>query len=45
MFEKDLLPMWVFDREALSFLAVNEAAVELYGYSQPEWGKYMNLWF
>jgi PAS domain-containing protein len=36
MFEKDLLPMWVFDREALLFLAVNEAAVELYGYSQPE---------
>ena len=29
-------PMWVFDRETLRFLAVNDAAVERYGYSRDE---------
>jgi two-component system, cell cycle sensor histidine kinase and response regulator CckA len=29
-------PMWVFDRETLRFLEVNQAAVELYGYSREE---------
>jgi hypothetical protein len=28
------LPMWVFDRETLRFLEVNEAAVERYGWSR-----------
>jgi PAS domain S-box-containing protein len=28
--------MWVYDRETLAFLAVNDAAVERYGYSQEE---------
>ena len=30
------LPMWVVDRESLRFLAVNEAAVERYGYAREE---------
>jgi PAS domain S-box-containing protein len=29
-------PMWVYDRETLRFLAVNEAATRYYGYSQEE---------
>lgn len=36
MFESNPLPMWVFDRETLQFLAVNEAAVWHYGYSKEE---------
>ena len=30
------LPTWVFDRETLSFLAVNEAAMSSYGYTRDE---------
>ena len=30
------LPAWIFDRKTLRFLAVNEAAVALYGYSREE---------
>ena len=29
-------PMWVYDRETLAFLAVNDAAVTRYGYSREE---------
>jgi two-component system cell cycle sensor histidine kinase/response regulator CckA len=29
-------PMWVYDRQTLGFLAVNDAAVQLYGYSAQE---------
>ncbi|MFO7691731.1 MAG: PAS domain S-box protein [Vicinamibacterales bacterium] len=29
-------PMWVYDRETLAFLAVNDAAIALYGYSREE---------
>lgn len=29
-------PMWVYDRETLAFLAVNEAAVRRYGYSEAQ---------
>jgi PAS domain S-box-containing protein len=29
-------PMWVYDRDTLGFLAVNQAAIELYGYSVEE---------
>jgi PAS domain S-box-containing protein len=36
LFENNPLPMWVFDTETLSFLAVNEAAQLHYGYSQEE---------
>ena len=36
LFEKNPLPMWVYDLETLGFLAVNEAAVHHYGYSRAE---------
>src|ERR1051326_7451890 len=36
LFESNPNPMWVFDVETLSFLAVNAAAVRHYGYSQNE---------
>jgi diguanylate cyclase (GGDEF)-like protein/PAS domain S-box-containing protein len=36
LFERNPLPMWVYDFESLRFLAVNHAAVELYGYSSDE---------
>ena len=36
LFESNPNPMWVFDLETLSFLAVNAAAVRHYGYSQDE---------
>jgi two-component system, cell cycle sensor histidine kinase and response regulator CckA len=36
LFEASPLPMWVFDRETLRFLAVNEAAVRHYGYSREQ---------
>lgn len=36
LFETSPLPMWVVDDESLGFLAVNDAAVRLYGYSREE---------
>jgi PAS domain S-box-containing protein len=36
LFERMPLPMWVYDRETLAFLAVNEAAVRAYGWSADE---------
>lgn len=36
LFEKNPTPMYVFDRETLGFLAVNEAAIAHYGYSREE---------
>ncbi|MGA9994119.1 MAG: PAS domain S-box protein [Pyrinomonadaceae bacterium] len=36
LFESNPQPIWVFDLETLRFLAVNEAAVEHYGYSHQE---------
>lgn len=36
LFERHPLPMWLFDVATLRFLAVNEAAVEQYGYSREE---------
>lgn len=36
LFERNPLPMWVYDRETLHFQAVNEAAVRHYGYSREE---------
>jgi two-component system cell cycle sensor histidine kinase/response regulator CckA len=36
LFEKNPLPMWVYDAETLGYLAVNEAAVRHYGYSRAE---------
>jgi PAS domain S-box-containing protein len=36
LFERNPQPVWVCDYETLRFLAVNEAAVQHYGYSRPE---------
>jgi diguanylate cyclase (GGDEF)-like protein/PAS domain S-box-containing protein len=36
LFERNPVPMWVFDRGSLRFLAVNDAAVKQYGYSREE---------
>jgi PAS domain S-box-containing protein len=36
LFEHSPLPMWVVDIDTLRFLGVNEAAIELYGYSRAE---------
>ena len=36
LFERNPLPFWVFDERTLRFLAVNEAAVASYGYSEDE---------
>jgi PAS domain S-box-containing protein len=36
LFASNPHPMWVYDRATLHFLAVNEAAVALYGYSTEE---------
>jgi PAS domain S-box-containing protein len=36
LFESNPNPMWVYDLETLSFLAVNSAAVRHYGYSQEQ---------
>lgn len=36
MFRANPHPMWVYDVETLRFLAVNDAAVEHYGYSESE---------
>lgn len=38
-FAKNSHPMWVFDRETLEFLEVNDAAVRHYGYSRSEFLK------
>jgi PAS domain S-box-containing protein len=36
LFDTLPLPMWVFDRETLRFLAVNQTAIDRYGYSRAE---------
>src|SRR5205814_6555 len=36
MFDSNPNPMWIFDRETLAFLAVNDAAIRHYGYSCEE---------
>src|SRR6266436_4471912 len=36
LFDGNPLPMWVFDRETLRFLAVNDAAIEHYGFAREE---------
>ncbi|HWR89926.1 MAG TPA: PAS domain S-box protein, partial [Dissulfurispiraceae bacterium] len=36
LFESNPHPMWIYDLESLSFLAVNNAAVHRYGYSREE---------
>jgi diguanylate cyclase (GGDEF)-like protein/PAS domain S-box-containing protein len=36
LFEGNPIPMWVFERDSLRFLAVNEAAIALYGYTREQ---------
>jgi diguanylate cyclase (GGDEF)-like protein/PAS domain S-box-containing protein len=36
LFERHPLPMWVYDYETLRFLAVNQATIQLYGYTRDE---------
>lgn len=36
LFDDHPLPMWVFDRQSLMFLEVNQAAIVKYGYSRQE---------
>jgi PAS domain S-box-containing protein len=36
LFELNPAPMWAYDQETFRFLAVNEAALRLYGYSRDE---------
>lgn len=36
LFQANPQPMWVYDRDTLAFLAVNEAAVAHYGYAREE---------
>ncbi len=36
LFDANPQPMWVYDRETLRFLAVNDAAIFCYGYSREE---------
>lgn len=36
LFESNPIPMWVFDRNTLRFLAVNHAAIHQYGYTEQE---------
>lgn len=36
LFDRNPLPMWVYDCETLAFMAVNTAAIEHYGYSREE---------
>jgi PAS domain S-box-containing protein len=36
LFENNPQPLWVFDRRSLQFLAVNDAAVQHYGYTHDE---------
>jgi diguanylate cyclase (GGDEF)-like protein/PAS domain S-box-containing protein len=36
LFEANPVPMWIFARSTLRFLAVNNAAIEQYGYSKQE---------
>src|SRR5438105_4921488 len=36
LFDENPHPMWVFDVDTLSFIAVNKAAIDAYGYSREE---------
>ncbi|MFN8459375.1 MAG: PAS domain S-box protein, partial [Anaerolineae bacterium] len=36
LFDNNPHPMWVYDRQTLAFLEVNEAAIDHYGYSRDE---------
>ncbi|SAK65572.1 diguanylate cyclase/phosphodiesterase with PAS/PAC and GAF sensor(s) [Caballeronia temeraria] len=40
MFEAHPVPMWIVDRETMRFVAVNQAAIEHFGFNEPE---FMNM--
>src|SRR5215470_12598653 len=37
LFDSNPLPMWVYDQDTLRYLAVNDAAVQQYGYSREQY--------
>ena len=37
LFDASPAPMWVYDTDSLHFLAVNDSALELHGYTRAEW--------
>lgn len=39
LFDYNPMPMWVLDKDDLSFLSVNQAAIDLYGYTSEEFKK------
>jgi diguanylate cyclase (GGDEF)-like protein/PAS domain S-box-containing protein len=39
LFESNPVPMWVYDRKTLEFIAVNDAAIAHYGYSREQFLK------
>lgn len=39
MFDLSPHPLWVYDSETLSFLAVNQAAIQLYGFSREDFAR------
>ena len=36
MFANNPIPMWIYDRKTLNFVAVNEAAIQQYGFTEQE---------
>ncbi|PWS34186.1 hypothetical protein DFH01_26530 [Falsiroseomonas bella] len=36
LFERNPIPMWIYDQETLAFLSVNDAAIEDYGWSREQ---------
>ena len=36
LFDSNPVPMWVFDQQSLDFIAVNQTAIDKYGYSREE---------
>jgi PAS domain S-box-containing protein len=39
LFDRSPMPMWLYDDETLAFLAVNQAAIDTYGYSREEFAQ------
>jgi diguanylate cyclase (GGDEF)-like protein/PAS domain S-box-containing protein len=39
LFDKNPLPMFIYDRQSLSILGVNQSAIDQYGYARSEWLK------
>jgi PAS domain S-box-containing protein len=39
LFDRSPMPMWLYDDETLAFLAVNQAAIDTYGYTREEFAR------